>query len=83
MSELFGVMKVVKSAFAIDSRMVVVRHPIRKRRRNWSVRRETRPGIWLSEVQRTIYVHPDIYELWRAGRYRRGDWTGSSERGAA
>lgn len=70
----FGTMKVVKSPLAIDHRMAVVRHPIRKRRRNWTVQRQQRPGIFVSEVLRTIYVHPDVYDKWTSGMYRRGDW---------
>ena len=70
----FGAMKVVKSHLAIDYRMAVVRHPIRKRRRNWAVQRQQRPGIFVSEVLRTIYVHPDVYDKWTSGMYRRGDW---------
>ena len=70
----FGAMKVVKSPFAIDYRMAVVRHPIRKRRRNWTVQRQQRPGIFVSEVLSTIYVHPDVYDKWTSGMYRRGDW---------
>jgi hypothetical protein len=76
---LFGAMKVVKSPLAIDYRTAVVRHPIRKRRRNWVVQRQQRPGIFVSEVLRTIYVHPEVYDKWSAGMYRRGDWAPNAE----
>ena len=72
-------MKVVKSPLAIDYRMTVVRHPIRKRRRNWVVQRQQRPGIFVSEGLRTIYVHPEVYDKWSAGMYRRGDWAPNAE----
>ena len=74
LSTLFGAMKVVKSPLAIDYRMAVVQHPIRKRRRNWTVQRQQRPGVFVSEMLRTIYVHPDVYDKWTSGMYRRGDW---------
>lgn len=60
---LYG-MNVVSQPLAVDRRMEVQRHPIKKRRRQWRVVRVERPGCW--QIGNTFYMHPELIEKLRA-----------------
>lgn len=53
-------MNIVPHSLAVDQRMEVQRHPIKKRRRNWRVVRVERPGCW--QIGNTFYMHPELVQ---------------------
>ncbi|WP_133248042.1 hypothetical protein [Comamonas sp. JNW] len=63
MNSSFAGLRVVKSAMAIvmKEEWAVRMHPTPKRRRRWTVRRETYMAPGIIRLDHTLYVHPEIY----------------------
>lgn len=57
---MIGGMNIVPHPLAVTRRMEVQRHPIKKRRRNWSVVRVERPGCY--QIGNTFYMHPELVQ---------------------
>lgn len=64
MNSLFAGLGVVKSPTAVvpEEKWVVRKHPSPKRRRQWSVRRESNMVPGVIRLGRMLYVHPEIYD---------------------
>lgn len=75
---MIGGLNIVPHVLAMESRMVVQRHAIKKRRRNWRVVRVQRPGCW--QIGNTLYVHPTLVD-WLKTHLARGSGETERERG--
>lgn len=64
MNSPFMGLGVVKSSTALvmEEKWVVRKHPRPKRRRQWSVRRESSMVPGVIRLGRMLYVHPDIHD---------------------
>jgi hypothetical protein len=60
---MFGGLPIVPHQWAVRTVHRVVRHPTRKRRRNWRVVRVTEPCAF--QVGGVLYVHPSLVDKLR------------------